>query len=132
MKIQIFKSMALLASTPTGHLPGGNLEIAFSGSKDVQMVKLYKDGRTDLEQIFYIKDGKVFVNVTPGRYVLRVAGDSVRFTVYETPDKKLHVHRTKTDPEKTLQKMINLCVEMMREINIQNQKIDNLSGYETE
>ena len=132
MKIQLFKDMAFIASIPNGPIQTGDLMITVCGMQEDQAVRIYKDGIQENAMTYYTNGGKILASVTPGRYALCIGGDKVKFTVYETPDKKIHVKRTKEDPEKTIQKMLALCVEMMREIGRQNEKIDNLSGYETE
>ena len=132
MKIQLFNNMAFIASTPHGPIQNGDLVITICGMQEDQAVRIYKDGMPENAKSYHTNGGKLVANVTPGRYALCVGDDKVRFTAYETPDKKIHVKRTKEDPEKTLQKMLNLCIEMMREIGRQNEKIENLSGYDTE
>lgn len=131
MEIIKIGNVAILAHVRSEALEEPVMRIQLEGVKDFEPITIYKNGQRQKSKKYTAMGGSVSADVEPAKYTLCIGSAKVRFTVYEQ-DGKLYVKRSKEDPEKTLEKIFQLCLEMLARINAQDKKLESLDGYETE
>lgn len=131
MEIIKLGEVAILAHVRSEALEEPAIRIRLDGVEDGSAITVYKSGRKDKAKCYTAQNGIVSPSVEPAKYTLCIGSAKVRFTVFEQ-DGKLYVKRSKEDPEQTLEKIFQLCLEMLSRIDAQNKRLETIDGYETE
>ena len=131
MKVCKFEDIAIIESIEDKEIFGESIKIDFAGVPDGTLIKAYKNGLKETCKKYSVQNGFIKTKVEPAKYTICIEDSQIKFTVYEQ-DSKLYLKRSKEDPEKSVEKMFRLCMAMLRRINKQDEKIENMTGYDPE